>query len=516
MWAGLLQTPQQKNKNKRWVKIPRDQIETIHGVVASTPSIVACMRHDKAKLFASNISIEKVAKAVGKTANDDVVESELWTRFAKEVWQQWRRYGIAIWDAVWSPRWKRTLPVCYDINTMRTVALYDHPKTRERQWYLVDSRGKTLPSSAAVIEWQAPEADGNLTSDMAMLILAVLTHDMRRVQANRAVAEAARTPVVFESQMITDKVVRDTNTSQLGLVPIDAADAMTQSREYPQNSLDATLRLRDILVGVDAPAAPVSIDLLATGAENEQPLRATWLVKPGFHLVPQPFAPPFVPDMKQATEMLENEVSQIMGVDRIFWSSGAVSSAVEASERLARERCEMRQREMHLFLMRHLENIYLSIHNQREAFSLTLAGSQSHLTMPPSLTIPQLEMLREHKILTGSEMREHMCDLFGLTMSTEAKREAKEADDAATRAQNALGVAGASGQGLKAGVANAAKTKADAKAVAADAASTNDGAEDKSKEKTKKKKRKRKDGDKDDTGDEKRRKKDAANVTMSK
>jgi hypothetical protein len=436
MFGGTF-TQNQKGKTKKWSKIPRDQVETIHGVVASTPAVVSCMLHDKAKLFAKNIMINQPHQ----TSDQELVESELWTRFSKEFWQQLRRYGIAVWDVVWSTVWKRPLPVCYDLHALKLVSFFEHPKTRERRWHLVDSRGNPLPSTAGVVEWQRPETDGTLTSDMAMLILAVLTHDMRRVQANRAVAEASRTPVVFESQLVMDKAASNTHSNQLGLMSFDAAEAMTQSREYPQNSVDATLRLRDILVGVDSPAAPIGIDLLSSpggsDSESEPPLRATWLVKPGFHLVPQPFAQPYVPDMKLATEMLENEVGQIMGVSRIYWSEGTVLDRSEAAERLAHERSEMRQREMQLFLMRHLENMYMAVHSKREAFSLAMNGLQSSLSMPPSLTIEQIEMLRRHKILTSSELREHVCDMFGITMSSAAKREAKASDESETALPNA-------------------------------------------------------------------------------
>lgn len=74
-----------------------------------------------------------------------------------------------------------------------------------------------------------------------------------------------------------------------------------------------------------------SIDLLATPTEitgrdrpTAPPLRTTWLLKPGFHVVPQPLAPPYIPDMAQESELLAMRVSEVTMISRIYWSESPI------------------------------------------------------------------------------------------------------------------------------------------------------------------------------------------------
>lgn len=57
------------------------------------------------------------------------------------------------------------------------------------------------------------------------------------------------------------------------------------------------------------------------------------------------------------------------------------------------------------------------------------------IEMPSQLTRNELEKAREYKILTEAEFRERAADLFGITMSNEALRDAKEFDELQKEAQ---------------------------------------------------------------------------------
>jgi hypothetical protein len=170
---------------------------------------------------------------------------------------QWAGPGIALWIRIWSKIYDQFIPYCIDLATCRRIQ-FTTARDGSRTWTIVDNRGD--PHAVLCIEWQRVNADGQLTSDMAILMPYVIDFEAKRVQASQASREAARMPVLIETAPIRDPIRSPfafvgTLPNSVGLssdVPresLDGAGLMAGNNFFPQNSSEASQQMGDILNG---------------------------------------------------------------------------------------------------------------------------------------------------------------------------------------------------------------------------------------------------------------------------
>lgn len=445
---------QSETKKAPTVKVDMTAVRYIFEVVQRQTSVAAWMNVEEATLFRNEITISSA-----KSRAEQEIENARYAEIAKRIWRSARRYGFVLWQPVMYKALQRVFPHIIEPADLRAIEFAVSKADGERRWTVTDSAGKV--HRIFCVEWKPVTSAGALQSDMALLIPAVREYEAEARQKLQAMDELARMPHVIETQPPRDPPRHMLNmqaashpgamgaSASLGLpsgahVPLidDPAGLMTEMGDFPQDSRDQKVMLQRIIEARDKPVVPLpNVDLLVhpsdpadgkdpyTGDELERTRRATFLLKPNFRLVPQPFAFPYLPNMQQAREQLENAVSEVSSTARLFWSDSAVDRS-ESAHRIATERHEAQTALVRNFVCKHLHNMYLFVNSSQEALHRTMYGAPSYskFEMPSSLSTQRLELALNAGIITKAEYRDYLAQLMGITISPEARREAEAAD----------------------------------------------------------------------------------------